>query len=236
MITRTFVLGALTLLGGCAELQRLHEEQVARDCLPAFSQQKGQRDGAYGQPADVSWFKAYCPPHQQAAAVQAYSAGYNAGRPQIQPPLTRPPVQPQVQPPLQTQTQPPVIRPRVQPPVVIVVPGSAQVPGPAIVVPEKVRPEQPQVVPDYEDLAWQELPVVVPDHSEQAGQELPVVVPDHQEQDGQVVPEPLPDHGNWVQQEPQVMQELPQVQPPMLEPGAGHYGAEQPWEGMAEDS
>lgn len=216
MITRTFALGALALLAGCAELQRLHEEQVARDCLPAFSQQKGQRAGAYGQPADVSWFKAYCPPYQQAAAIQAYSAGYNAARPQIQPP-----VKPQIQPPLQPKTQPPAIRPQVQPPVVIVVPGSTQVPGAAIVVPEKGRPEQPQVVPDYEDLAWKELPVVVPDHQEQVGQ---------------VVPEPLPDHGNWVQREPQTLQELPQVQPPMLEPGAGHYGTEQPWEGMAEES
>lgn len=221
MITRTFALGALALLAGCAELQRLHEEQVARDCLPAFSQQRGQRDGAYGQPADVGWFKAYCPPHQQAAAVQAYSAGYNAGRPQIQPPLTRPSVTPQIQLPAQPQTQPPAIRPQVQPPVVIVVPGSTEWPGTAIVVPEKGRPEQPQVVPDYEDLAWKELPVVVPDHQDRVGQ---------------VVPEPLPDYGNWVQQEPQTLQELPQVQPPMLEPGAGHFGAEQPWEGRAEES
>lgn len=221
MITRTFALGALALLAGCAELQRLHEEQVARDCLPAFSQQRGQRDGAYGQPADVSWFKAYCPPHQQAAAVQAYSAGYNAGRPHIQPSLTRPSVAPQIQPPAQPQTQPPAIRPQVQPPVVIVVPGSTERPGTAIVVPEKGQPEHPQVVPDYEDLAWKELPVVVPDHQDQVGQ---------------VVPEPLPDYGNWVQQEPQTLQELPQVQPPMLEPGAGHFGAEQPWEGRAEES
>lgn len=228
MIKRTFVLGALTLLGGCAELQRMHEEQVARDCQPSFSQQRGQRDGAYGQPSDVSWFRAYCPPHQQAAAIQAYSAGYSAGRPQVQPPMTRAQVQPQ--------TQPPAVRPQVQPPVVIVVPGSSQPPGGAVVVPEKGRPEQPQVVPDYADLSRQEPPVVVPDHRQQIDQEPPVVVPDFHEQVGQVVPEPLPDYGNWVEQEPQTLQALPQVHEPMLESGAGHFGGEQPWEAMVEES
>lgn len=232
MIKRTFVLGALTLLGGCAELQRMHEEQVARDCQPSYSQQRGQRDGVYGQASDVSWFRAHCPHHQQAAAIQAYSAGYNAGRPQVQPPMTRP----QVQPPQQPQTQPPVIRPQVLPPVVIVVPGSTQTPGAAIVVPDKGRPEQPQVVPDYADLSRAQPPVVVPDYREQIGQEPPVVVPDYQEQIGQVVPEPLPDHGNWALQEPQTLQELPQVQPPMLESGAGNFAGEQTWEVVPEES
>lgn len=111
------LISVASLTSGCAELQRMHEEQIARDCQPSFAQQRGQRDGAYGHSKDTTWFNAYCPPYQQQAAVQAYNAGYHSGmasRPQVQPPVTRP---------QQPQTQPPATRPSVQPPVVLVVPN-----------------------------------------------------------------------------------------------------------------
>ncbi len=61
------LISVASLTSGCAELQRMHEEQVARDCQPSFAQQRGQRDGAYGHSKDTTWFNAYCPPYQQQA-------------------------------------------------------------------------------------------------------------------------------------------------------------------------
>lgn len=177
-MNRILLLGcALGLLSGCAELQQMHSEQVARDCQTGFAQQRGQRDGAMGYQQDSNWFNFYCPAEQRRVAVQGYLQGYQAGLAS----QGRKPA------PLVVPSVPPVTpRPQVQPPRAIVVPDYNEIAG------RRIAPPAPGiVVPDYNEMAGRQIAppepgIVVPDYNEIAEQgivapELPQVVPAYNE-------------------------------------------------------
>ncbi|PTS84786.1 hypothetical protein DBR00_03020 [Pseudomonas sp. HMWF032] len=182
-MNRAILLGCtLGLLSGCAELQQIHNEQVARDCQAGFAHQRGLRDSAMGTAQDSNWFNAFCPVQQRTVAVQSYLQGYQAGLAGRKP---APPPRPQVQPPQ-------VLRPQVTPPGAIVVPDYNEIAGRVVTPPGAI------VVPDYNEIAGRVVTppgaIVVPDYNEIAGRvvTLPgaIVVPDYNEIAGQVIAPP----------------------------------------------
>lgn len=222
-MNRILLLGcALGLLSGCAELQQMHSEQVARDCQAGFAQQRGQRDGAMGYQQDSNWFNFYCPAEQRRVAVQGYLQGYQAGLAS----QGRKPA------PLVVPSVPPVTpRPQVQPPRAIVVPDYNEIAG------RRIAPPAPGiVVPDYNEMAGRQIAppepgIVVPDYNEIAGRQIAppepgIVVPDYNEIAGQGIvapelPQVVPAYNELVETPPpafEVPQPVPELQAPTALP------------------